>query len=398
MSFTRYISLVACMGLSFGYVRPAEGADGQKEAANVNAGTGAYRLLGILDPERDQMVAFALKVPRDWRAEQSFKRQWEGALPQNKVYISLRSPDGASQIEYLPSAQYVYSEGPLTENLRRQRRQFGLPPQASENEMPPMQPVDYVKKMMLPYLARNGATLSDIGNEQTAREERSENGQITRRGSVDGTLSNGHKARVECRIGINSQRINGETYYSWSVVPSITQTTGDLEAAHAHTRVAQDSIVVNPAWQELEQAAQNRGAQVNSEASRRQHEATMNQIHSNTAAMTRAHEQRMGDIRRFGEANTARFNQRMQQMDENKAAFDRRMGDMDRQQELRVDTIRGVSKFSDPSTGERVKVEDGYNHTYRSRHDPNVYYQANTPIDSGEVDWRELQKVDAQDY
>ncbi len=391
-------SLVACDG------KPASEADAkdptmtqrpEKETSKVES---PYRLLGILDPDRNQMVAFALKVPRGWKVEQSFRRQWEGAVAHNQIYVAFRSPDGNSQIEYLPAFEYAYADGPLSNGLRSQKRSMGIPTQMSNNELPPMPPVPYIKQKVLPFLAQNGFALHDIHNEQTAPEERGENGQTKMRGSVDGILPNGHKARIECRMQVSSQRINGDTYYGWSAIPSITQTTGELDATYAHTRVAQDSIVVNPAWQQAEREAQNHGAQVNSEASRRQHEATMRDIQANTDTMTRAHEQRMNGIRQFGEANTARFNQRMSDMDRNKAAFDSRMNLMDRQQELRVDTIRGVSKYSDPTTGERVKVEDGYDHVYRNQQNPNLYYEANTPIDVGRVDWQELQKVDARDY
>ncbi len=106
----------------------------------------------------------------------------------------------------------------------------------------------------------------------------------------------------------------------------------------------------------------------------------------------------MNNIRQQGEANTARFNARMADMDRNKAAFDSRMASQDRQQEMRVDTIRGESKYVDPSSGERVKVEDGYNHVYRNRQDPTAYYGANTPIEAGQVDWQELKKVELKDY
>jgi hypothetical protein len=107
-------------------------------------------------------------------------------------------------------------------------------------------------------------------------------------------------------------------------------------------------------------------------------------IQANTAAMTRAHEQRMNDIRAFGEANTARF--------------DERMARGDRDQRLRVDTIRGETKYADPATGERVKVEDGFNHVYRSRQNPELFYGTQTPIDAGALDWQELRKVQLKDY
>ena len=357
--------------------KPAPASD---KSAAPPAAAPSYRLLGVLDPDRDQMVAFALKVPRDWQVQQSFRRQWEGTVAQNKIYLRFRSPDGDSQIEYLPAAQYIWSEGRLTNQLRAQKQSMGIPAQSAPNEVQPMPPVTYIKEMLLSYLAGNNMALSDLGHEQTAPQQRDKDGQIKMRGSIDGTLPNGHKARVECRINLSSQRLGTDTYYSWTVVPSITQTSGDLEAIHTHTRVAQDSIVVNPTWQQQEREAQERGAQ------------------ANTAAMTRAHEQRMEGIRQFGEANTARFNQRMADMDRNKAAFDARMSSMDRQQEMTVDTIRGVSKYSDPSTGERVKIEDGYNHNYRNTQDPTVYYSTNTPIEANQLDWQELKKVELKDY
>lgn len=348
------------------------------------APTGPYRVLGILDPDRERMVAFALKVPGDWRAQQEFKRRWEGAVGQPQVFLTLRSPDGRSQIEYWPSAQYVHGEGPMSGNLREQRRAMGLSPQTAPNDVAPMSPTAYIRQVVLPELARRGQALSDIGNEQTAPKTSGENGQTNLRGSVDGKLPNGNRARVECRITHVSRQLGSDLYHSWSVVPSITQTAGDLEAIHTHTRVAQDSIVPNPAWLQLEQQAQSRGMQANSEASRRQHEATMGQIQANREAMTRAHEQRMNDIRSFGEANTARFNERM--------------GQMDRDQRVRVDTIRGETRYADPTTGERVKVEDGNNHVYRSRENPNIYLGTDTPIDAGKVNWQELQKVQLKDY
>lgn len=134
------------------------------------------------------MVAFALKVPRNWRAEQSFKRQWDGAMPQSKIYISLRSPEGDSQIEYFPAARYIYSEGPLSDSLRLRKRSLGMATQMATNEMAPMQPVAYIKKIGLPELAQNGLRLSDVGNEQNAPQQRGENGEVNMRGSVDATL------------------------------------------------------------------------------------------------------------------------------------------------------------------------------------------------------------------
>ena len=99
--------------------------------------------------------------------------------------------------------------------------------------------------------------------------------------------------------------------------------------------------------------------------------------------MARRHNDRMASIRQFGEANTARFNQRMT--------------DMDRDQRIRVGTIRGESQYVNPTTGERKKVQDDHIHIYTSERLPNLYLGTATPINPGELDWQELQKVQPQD-
>src|SRR5688572_19930730 len=112
-------------------------------------------------------------------------------------------------------------------------------------------------------------------------------------------------------------------------------------------------------------------------ASRQEHEDTMAQIQANSEAMTRAHHQRMAAIRQFGEMNTANFNQRM--------------ASMDREQRIRIDTIRGESQYVNPATGQRAKVADGYNHVYNSQQHPNLFLGTDTPINAGALDWQELQ-------
>ncbi len=352
---------------------------------------GAYRLLGVVDPDMDSLVAFAMKIPRDWQSRQQFTRLWVTAVPQDQIYLSFTAPDGRSQIEYLPSRSYTHLEGPLIEQNEAMTRSMGMPSSRPPNDLPPMPPVPYIRQVLLPQLAQQGFRLSGVGNEQEAPKTRDEYQRIVSRGSVDGTLPNGNKARVECRIFLNTQEQQGNMIYSWSVVPSITQTSGDLAAVHAQTVVAQESIVANPTWLERIRAIQARGQQVNSDIIRRNHEATMGQIESNTAAMNQRHQQRMGEIRRQGEANMA-------QMDRNQAATNEHFESMDRRQEMTSDGILGREKLVDPTTGERVKVDVGYNHIYRDRQDPNQYYGTDTPINPQRVDWQELQRVSAEDY
>jgi hypothetical protein len=186
------------------------------------------------------------------------------------------------------------------------------------------------------------------------------------------------------------------------VVPSMTRSARDLEAAYAHARIAQESIVPNPTWQKLEQEVQQKGYQTNSEASRQQHESTMAGIQRNTDAMTAAHNQRMADIQRQGDANTARYQERMGAMDQNMAAWQAGQASSDRQQEYTIDGIRGESKYVDPTTGQTVKVADGYDNVYRGNNGTDLsnapILATQSPLDPQQVDWVELQKLSMQEY
>jgi hypothetical protein len=361
-----------------------------------------HRLLGILDPDREHMVAFALKVPVGWEATQSFTRKWDGAVATPQITLRLGAPDGSASIEYRPVLRHIWSDGPMTRQLRAQKQQFGIDPRMSPDELEPVPASVYAQQVLLPQLAKEGLVLANVHGAQEAPEERVSPQQTKRRGSVDGTLSDGSLARVECRMQLDTQMLNGDTYVSWSVVPSITRARGDLEAAYAHTRIAQESIVPNPAWQKLEQEAQQRGMQANSDASRLQHEQTMGQIQRNTAAMTAGHQQRMADIQAQGAANTARHEQRMADMDASHQSYQTRSASEDRQQEYRIDGIREVSKYADPTTGETVKVADGYDNVYRANDGIDLgnttILATDAPIDPQQVDWQQLQKLTQQEY
>jgi len=84
------LGLGACRGKPGTRAADSTGRDGTSspssdpQAMNASAESpagGGYRLLGVLDPERGNLVAFAMKVPRSWQAKQTFTRRWVGAMP-----------------------------------------------------------------------------------------------------------------------------------------------------------------------------------------------------------------------------------------------------------------------------------------------------------------------------
>ncbi|WP_035563079.1 hypothetical protein [Hymenobacter sp. IS2118] len=371
---------------------------GQAAAQAPPPKTGQYRLLGIVDPDFNNMVAYALKVPRGWQTKQTFRREWEGTMSHIQATLSYRSPDGTQQVDYLPVREYMFSEGPMTEQNRMMAQQMGMPQNTNPHELAPMPALTYVKRFLLPQLAQQGLALRNVGNERSiaphpsTKPNQSQNMESI--ASVDGVLPNGHQARIEVRMVSGHQQMGSDVFYSWVVVPSITQTSGDnLAATYAHTKTTQESIVNNPAWQQKNNELMQQGQQ----ASRRQHEATMAGIAAMTAANTAAHNQRMGDIAAAGAANTARYNDRMDAMDQNMANWQAGQASNDRQHEAYVDNvIRNETKYENPNTGERVKLDNRYDHAYTDG--KGTYYQSNTPIRASDVNWQELGKVSRSDY
>ena len=350
-----------------------------------------YRLLGVVDPEF-RMVAFALKVPRSWQVKQSFQRQLVNGLPSDKVYLSLRSADGSQQIEYLPRTDYFYTEGPSRQQLEAQMRQMGMTPPRQPNEQPPMAAPAYLKQILLPQLAQNGLRLRNPGNEQHTPPRQTDPQTTKSQASIDGELPDGRKVRVEARLAVNVARSGNDVYYAWGVVPSITQTSAanDLAATCQHTRVAQESITPNPAWQKQWRAQSDQLIQANGETMRQNNAAF-------EANMQRNHEARMADIARSGAANTARHEARQATADQQVAAYNERSASQDRQHEYYVDNaIRNETKYHNPGTGEQVKVDNRYQHIYTDN--KGTYYGTNTPIEPAHVDWQELQRVSQQDY
>ncbi len=374
----------------------ATGMPGDDPGDPSQAATGnQYQLLGIKDPDFG-IVAFAMKIPRDWPAKQTFQRQWNGATPMIQSYVVFRSPDATQQIEYLPASQYVYSDGPGANGLRMQKQAVGIDPRMAENEMPPMTAVDYLERHVLPQMAQNGVTLRDLGNPRETAPHRqatpgSDKPHMTSSASVDGVLPNGNRARMEVHIGWNEMRNNQDVYYSWWAAPSIIQTgSGNLENTYAHAETARASMVYNPEWLRKNRDLMEKSDQAATESIRRNHAASM----ENIAQWGRINQANAAASMARINSNAAASAERQQRQS---ADFDARMARNDRNNELFTDVvINGDAKYSNPSTGERIKADSRYDHTYSDS--AGNYYQSNTPLESNDVNWQEMEKVPFDDY
>lgn len=324
--------------------------------------TSRYEVRGLLDPGINNMVAFAFKIPRGWQLHQSFTRAWSGAVPSNVIYISLRSPDKHSSIEYLPEAGYHYVDGPQTRSMNQMAAQYGGVRDPSR--LAPMPPVAYLKAMLLPQLARTAGGHIRLTGEHAGPIENLGQGRQRATGYVDGVLPSGRPVRLDAMLTSLTNNLNGEVYCSWTATTSVTQSDTDLAATYAYNLAAQKSVVLNPVWQQQIQQLTNNGVQSN-----------------NAEAQKRYAIQK--DLQDYQHKTYSEI-----------AA--NRSASQDRQSEAFGDYIRGEAKYEDAATGQRVKVADGYSHVYSDRQGSTL--STNVPLDAGQVNWQELQRVETKNY
>jgi len=323
---------------------------------------GPYELHGILDPGMNNMVAFAIQTPTGWPMQQSFTRKWNGSTPINQVYIKMASPNQAEVIELLPYSPYFYADGGMARQARESAAQMGvsLPPQPYE--MAPVQPIVYIKKILLPQLAQNGIQLNITGENDLPTKQEQQQAVYT--GYVDGQMADGTKLRIDCIVSITTTNLNGEVYYNWNAMPSIVQSKTDIKAVYAHVTHARRSLMMNPAWEAENARLVQKGNNINQD------------INKKNAAIVKDYQD-----------HTQRV------IDETHAD---RNASADRRNEAFGDVIKGETKYENTETGQRVKLLDQYNHVYQDKQ--GNFYGSQTAIDKNAFNWEELQRVETKKY
>ncbi|MEO8771798.1 MAG: hypothetical protein ABI402_17005 [Ferruginibacter sp.] len=329
----------------------------------VNSGENLYELHGILDPGMNNMVAFALQTPAHWNMQQSFTRIWNGSTPINQVYISVASPDSKTTIEFLPYTPYYYSDGPMARQMRESAASMGIQQKLQQNEMPPMHPLEYIKRMILPQLAQRGVQIQPGGENSIDSKQMPQNTTLTT-AYIDGIMSNGRKVRIDCIVSVTTTNLNGEVYYNWNANPSIVQTDDNLEAAYAFVTHARISLMSNPAWEQQNAQLVQNGNKVN------------NEINQKNAAIVKDYQDHTEKII-------------------NETYADRNKSE-DQRSEAFSDAMSGESKYENTATGERMKLTDQYNHLYQDKQ--GNFYGSNTAVNANEFDWAELQRVETKKY
>ena len=323
-----------------------------------------YTVRGIIDPGLSNLVAFALKIPRGWQLMQSFTRKWNGAQPVNQVSLRLLAPGGQQQIDFLPERPYYYQDGPTSRSLRQQAASMGMAlPRRDEYELPPLPALAYIRQVLLPDLARQGLRVQPTGEHASPPQA---TGPTTSHATayVDGRLPNGRLVRVECQVNTQVTTASGEQYINWAALPSISQTSGNLNALFAHTTAARKSFSINPAWLRQAQQLAHNGQGAN------------NRITQQEAAAYRAYQDHQKQL----------YEQVARERGESQ----------DRIAKSRGDLLSGKTQYDNAATGERYRLDDRYNHVYQDRN--GALHGSNVPLDASALDWQELQQVELKNY
>jgi hypothetical protein len=158
--------------------------------------------------------------------------------------------------------------------------------------------------------------------------------------------------------------MNGDVFYNWYAVGSITRSNTDLAACYTFTKSVQNSLATNPDWEQ------------------RNGQLVRNGNVANDA------------IAKQDAANAKAYRDFIQQ--KGKELADQRDESNRKNNEAFRDALGNEGKFEDPRDGKRYTGDNTYKYVYKGRDDNFLF--TNTPISAGDINWTELQRVETKNY
>lgn len=336
--------------------------------------------------------AFSVLVPRGWKHEGGIV--WKSLQECRGEMVSstwrVTSPDGAIRFQTLPLHAWGWSSEPMMlQQMQMMRQQGGC-------EVGGV--IDAAQYMREVYVPRElqGATITDVrGNETATRElqdQASRNMATLRQYSGGGQVNvsaDAAIARLTWDDGTEGialvsvfnvitdmpnqftgavQRITNSNASERSYIRFPAGRRAEAEALLANLK---SSYRTNPQWKEAIEGYFVRMRQQQDAM----HHQRMQAIADATAADARAHAGRLADIERQGDANTARFNQRMASMDTSMRSWEAQQSSQDRMHTAFVQSIREVETWQGGDG--TVELSSGYGQAW-SRGDGS-YILSNSP-------------------
>lgn len=321
--------------------------------------------------------AFSVLVPRGWRAEGGvqWKSPFQCAGETYAPVLRISSPDNAIQFQSLPLQSWGTASDPgMRQNMEMLAQQGGCA------VAPPMGAEQYLRQVLAPRELGNPQILSVEPNQEVIQQllAKSEKHRATAQSmgmnlnfQADAVLarlqwSDGSQGIAFLTIinGINSLQ-NPYTGSMQQLATSVASERSFVRFPAARRPEGEQFISTlrtsyrtNPAWEQAIEAFSQRMRQWRNQ----NHDQVMSQLEANRQQMIASHQQRMADIQRQGAANTAAFNQRMSNMDQNMRAWESQQASSDRIHTAFVQSIRGVETWQGPHG--RVELTTGYENAW----------------------------------
>ena len=323
---------------------------------------------GIVDPGFGGIVAYAVQVPQGWGMQQSItRRPTGGAYLYTSIYVRLDSPDGHTIIETLPDFTYSYVTAP---NIQQFNAQMVAAGRGDPAFIPPMGPVEYLTKMILPRYAKQ----CGVGYRITSKQDQPlPRGNGNASGYVACDLSDGRKISTDVNILYSVGQIPGGLMYTWTADCSFVQASNEADLAQAikHRKELGSTAVGNPVWL-------RRRDELAAQEQQENHERAMAQIN----AMAQQFQRNVQNQRVISESINNNFRQHMRATNQVTQAFCDYLGDH--------------VLLENPSTGERTYTTNNSNYYYQDS--SGSLYKSNTPLNAPGVDFTELQQVEINRY
>lgn len=322
----------------------------------------SYTGYEVKDPGIRNISAIIFQIPAGWQTQSSLTRIWNGSTPINQLY--LKTGDATTTLEILPYAPYYYADGPTTRSLRQTSLSMGYPQQYQPFELPPMDPLTYIRQVLLPRLQKSGIRFEVTGSQDLGYQNQIARIPNTRHGYIDGRLSDGRSVRIECGISVTVNNVGGESYYNWSAFPAVITSNGSAEAGYAVLKHIRLTTLYNPEWEQECNMLTRKGNAANAAIAQKDYE----------------------NIRNYREAVN----------NIHKGVADARNESAARNNESFRDMIGGQAKFENPGNGRRVSLDDKYQYYYTD--DKGNYYGSHEPVDFKAMGWTEINRLDTKDY
>lgn len=321
--------------------------------------------------------AYSVLIPHGWRAEGAIVWKNPFNCPGETVgsHLTITSPDGAIQYKSLPVQTWGTNSDPYIRQTMESMVQHGGCPVA-----PPMSAEQYLRQVLAPREFGNPnivgiEPLPEAAQQILAKSEKYR-AIAQSMGMQFDSRADAAMARLQWPDGTEGIAFNTvltfisatQNPYNGAMQQSVNSTAsersflrfpaGRRQEAERFLATLRSSFRTNPEWEQALDAFSQRIREYRNQ----NHQQVIAGLEANRQQMIAGHQQRMADIQRQGAANTAAYNQRMSNMDQNMRAWEARQSSSDRMHTAIIQSIRGVETWQ--GAGGQVELTTGYENAW----------------------------------